>query len=116
MPRSRTPKTPHAATSKAPAALAAEIPIIRRESGYPSDPHMEERTSLLMLEALLGISSPKEFFDLLGSNNADTQKLTELFNYERDLEKLQIELVKMQRWIQEKRRRVAILFEGRDAA
>ena len=36
--------------------------------------------------------------------------------YEEELEKLQIELVKMQRWVQEKKRRIAIIFEGRDAA
>ncbi len=36
--------------------------------------------------------------------------------YERDLKLLQIELVKLQRWVQEEGRRLAILFEGRDAA
>jgi polyphosphate kinase len=36
--------------------------------------------------------------------------------YERQKELLQIELLKMQRWIKETGQRVAILFEGRDAA
>ena len=36
--------------------------------------------------------------------------------YEKDLEALQVELVKLQRWVTESRARVAILFEGRDAA
>ena len=36
--------------------------------------------------------------------------------YERDLRALQIELVKMQHWVARTGRRVAILFEGRDAA
>jgi polyphosphate kinase 2 len=36
--------------------------------------------------------------------------------YWRDLEALQVELVKMQRWVEAKGRRVAIVFEGRDAA
>ena len=36
--------------------------------------------------------------------------------YEKELEGLQVELVKMQRWVQLKGRRIAILFEGRDAA
>ncbi len=35
--------------------------------------------------------------------------------YEKDLEKLQIELVKMQSWAKETGERIAILFEGRDA-
>ncbi len=36
--------------------------------------------------------------------------------YEKDLEKLQIELVKMQSWAKETGARIAIMFEGRDAA
>jgi polyphosphate kinase 2 len=36
--------------------------------------------------------------------------------YEKRLEKLQIELVKLQRWIREKGERVVLVFEGRDAA
>lgn len=36
--------------------------------------------------------------------------------YESELRKLQIELVKLQRWIREKRLKVVVLFEGRDAA
>ena len=37
-------------------------------------------------------------------------------DYARDLKHLQIELVKLQRWVQTEDRRLAILFEGRDAA
>lgn len=37
-------------------------------------------------------------------------------DYERQMEALQIELVKMQSWIKETDQRVAIIFEGRDAA
>lgn len=36
--------------------------------------------------------------------------------YNRELERLQIELVELQRWIKEKGLRVAVVFEGRDAA
>jgi len=41
-----------------------------------------------------------------------------LFNldYERQLEQLQVELVKWQRWVAETGQRVAVIFEGRDAA
>lgn len=41
-----------------------------------------------------------------------------MFNveYERQLEQLQVELVKLQRWIAETKQRVAVIFEGRDAA
>lgn len=46
------------------------------------------------------------------SNNG---KLDKKF-YEKELRKLQIELVKLQSWIKEKGLRVVIIFEGRDAA
>jgi polyphosphate kinase len=36
--------------------------------------------------------------------------------YERELNLLQIELVKMQRWVRDNHERIAIVFEGRDAA
>jgi len=36
--------------------------------------------------------------------------------YEKELKKLQIELVKLQRWIREKKLKVVVIFEGRDAA
>ena len=36
--------------------------------------------------------------------------------YENELKKLQTELVKLQYWVKEKGLRVAVLFEGRDAA
>ena len=36
--------------------------------------------------------------------------------YEAELEKLQIELVKLQEWIKHEGLRVAVIFEGRDAA
>ena len=76
----------------------------------------ETRSSILMLEDLLGIRSPKAFIDSLRAREIDTQKIESLLLYETELEKLQIELVRMQRWVQSRRQRVAILFEGRDAA
>ncbi|NCC62758.1 MAG: polyphosphate kinase 2, partial [Verrucomicrobiae bacterium] len=36
--------------------------------------------------------------------------------YEKELIKLQIELVKLQRWVKEKGLKVVVIFEGRDAA
>ena len=45
----------------------------------------------------------------------DKKKLEKKF-YEKELSKLQIELVKLQEWIKEKRLKVVVIFEGRDAA
>ena len=36
--------------------------------------------------------------------------------YEAELQKLQVELIKLQAWIKEKGLKVVVLFEGRDAA
>jgi polyphosphate kinase len=44
-----------------------------------------------------------------------TQKISKK-KYEEELAKLQIELVKLQRWVQHKGLKVMVLFEGRDAA
>jgi polyphosphate kinase 2 len=47
--------------------------------------------------------------------NQIKQKLNKKF-YEKELVKLQIELVKLQEWIKEKKLKVVVIFEGRDAA
>ena len=45
----------------------------------------------------------------------DTKKISSIF-YEKELEKLQVELVKLQEWIKHKGLKVVVIFEGRDAA
>jgi len=45
----------------------------------------------------------------------EVKKLTKKV-YESELEKLQIELVKLQEWIKHKKQKVVVIFEGRDAA
>ncbi|MBS1797092.1 MAG: polyphosphate kinase 2 [Acidobacteria bacterium] len=77
---------------------------------------LEKREVYLTLEDLLAVRSQTAFIEKLRERNIDTRKIAALLKYEAELEKLQIELVKMQRWVQEKRRRIAIIFEGRDAA
>ena len=46
---------------------------------------------------------------------ADTKKLSKKA-YEKELERLQIELVKLQEWIKHQKLKVLVIFEGRDAA
>jgi polyphosphate kinase 2 len=50
------------------------------------------------------------------SPNGNVLRLGKDCKYERELSRLQIELVKMQEWIRHENLRVAVLFEGRDAA
>ena len=50
-----------------------------------------------------------------GKTNEKSKKLSKK-KYEKELAKLQIELVKLQRWVKEAGLKVVVLFEGRDAA
>jgi len=72
--------------------------------------------NVLKLDELSDLHSSREFIQLLRSKNVDVRRIMSAVDYENELEQLQIELVKMQRWVQEAGKRVAILFEGRDAA
>lgn len=52
----------------------------------------------------------------LGSDHYPYSKKLEREDYDETLETLQVELVKLQAWLQNKGERVLVLFEGRDAA
>ncbi|MFK7777785.1 MAG: polyphosphate kinase 2 [Gimesia sp.] len=72
--------------------------------------------SVLLQDELSDLHSSREFIQLLRSKKVSVGKIKRSIKYEFDLEYLQVELVKMQRWVQETGKRVAIIFEGRDAA
>lgn len=71
---------------------------------------------VLTQEELRGLKSSRDFFALLRKKHFDFKALKNALSYEQELRLLQVELIKLQRWVQEHERRVAILFEGRDAA
>ena len=71
---------------------------------------------VLTKEELSDLHSSREFIQLLRSKKVSVGKIKRAIDYESQLEKLQIELVKMQKWVQDTGRRLMILFEGRDAA
>lgn len=62
------------------------------------------------------IKSRADLEAVLQEKGRDYSKALFNIEYERQLEQLQIELVKWQRWVTENHQRVAIIFEGRDAA
>lgn len=62
------------------------------------------------------ITSREDLLDILNKKDIDTTAVLSKFNYEIEKELLQIELVKLQQWIKKNNKRVAIIFEGRDAA
>jgi polyphosphate kinase 2 len=74
------------------------------------------KKSGLTAEELAEVSSRQGLLKLLKTKNINASKALTKLRYEEELEKLQIELVKLQRDVQINGRRVAIIFEGRDAA
>ena len=62
------------------------------------------------------LSKSREFLGLLRAKKFGVGRIKRALHYERELKLLQIELVKMQRWVQTEGKRLAIIFEGRDAA
>jgi len=75
-----------------------------------------EETPKLTLEDFTKVTSNKELLDIIKSKNFPIGKVEDKLTYEEDLRNLQIELVKLQQWVSKNKKRVAIIFEGRDAA
>lgn len=97
--------TPIAVSSPAAEPVAASSPV-----------DVNEVDASILLSELRNLRTKKDLSDLFKRNSSDPRKVLETIRYEEELEKLQIELVKLQRWVQAKGKRIAILFEGRDAA
>jgi len=71
---------------------------------------------LFSLDELKNISTREELLKKIKEKKKPYQKIESTFLYEEELRNLQIELVKLQRWIFKENKRLVILFEGRDAA
>ncbi|TAE72121.1 MAG: polyphosphate kinase 2 [Bacteroidetes bacterium] len=71
---------------------------------------------ILTQDELNTINSANALKKLLTSKDFNVKKILKDIKYEEELEALQIELVKMHQWVKETRKRIAIIFEGRDAA
>lgn len=67
-------------------------------------------------EHLVKAKRRKELIEIAEQENINIQKALYTLRYEEELRLLQIELVNFQQWVKKKGLRVAIIFEGRDAA
>jgi len=108
-----------AAPESEPEAIAnhlREEAVAEALDSAPDFPESQGPDLYLRAEELSDLHSSRDFIQLLRSKSVDVGKIQSAIKYEYELEALQIELVKLQRWIQESGRRIAILFEGRDAA
>jgi polyphosphate kinase 2 len=81
------------------------------------DTESEENIPNPLLEDDLNkINSNRGLLTLLRQRGFSTKKVLSTLRYEAELEKLQIEMVRLQRTVQQTGRRIAIVCEGRDAA
>jgi polyphosphate kinase 2 len=79
-------------------------------------PPRTKASTTLKPEDLAQVTTRKGLVQLLRSKQVDVKRAARALQYERELRQLQVELVKLQRDVQMNGRRVAIVFEGRDAA
>lgn len=70
----------------------------------------------LSIEDLKSVETKTELIEKLNQKGIDVSKIISKIEYEQELKCLQIELVKLQQWVKANNKRVAVIFEGRDAA
>jgi polyphosphate kinase 2 len=125
MAKKTAQKRTDAKTDSAPGQSAAAGKIASLKKGQSETALTQEekivgktlkKTVPLSEKDLAAVNTKKGLLQLLSTKNVDVNKALIKLRYEQELEKLQIELVKLQRAVQLEGRRVAIIFEGRDAA
>jgi polyphosphate kinase 2 len=70
----------------------------------------------LSSEDFQNANNKQDLLSLMEEKSSAFKKVKRTISYNEELRLLQIELVKLQRWISNNNKRVAIIFEGRDAA
>lgn len=75
-----------------------------------------ENKGKLTIEDFKTITTNEELVAVIKKKRVPFSKVEKLMLYEEELRNLQIELVKLQQWIAKNNKRVAVIFEGRDAA
>ncbi len=77
---------------------------------------MEEEIPKLTIKDFQKATSNQELQEIIEQKSIPIEKVKKRLFYEKELKNLQIELVKLQQWVSKNKKRVAIVFEGRDAA
>lgn len=67
-------------------------------------------------EQLLSAKSREDLIKIAEKNDVPISKALRKLKYEAELRQLQSELMKLQRWVADNKMRLAVIFEGRDAA
>lgn len=100
------------ATDRLGGALAHDDTARWRKSEPPEVTTKRWLTS----EDLRRLNTKNGLIKLLDARKFNVTRISEILRYEEELALLQIELVKLQRWVNATKARVAVIFEGRDAA
>ena len=77
---------------------------------------MAESKPTLEAKDFIEAKTSKELFSIMNTKGISSPKVLDVLAYEKQLRDLQIELVKLQQWVLKENKRVAVIFEGRDAA
>lgn len=72
--------------------------------------------NIISNQTIDNIQSKEDLWALLKESKINYDKVQERVQYAEELEQLQIELLKLQNWVLKNKKRVVIIFEGRDAA
>ena len=70
----------------------------------------------LTIDDFKNVSTNDDLLRLIKDKGVKIDKVAEKIAYEKELKVLQVELVKLQQWVAKNNKRVAVIFEGRDAA
>ncbi len=70
----------------------------------------------LTREDFESVKSNDELMTLIKEKGIPFDKVQEKLTYESELRSLQVELIKLQKWVAKTKQRVAVIFEGRDAS
>ena len=62
------------------------------------------------------LNSNKGLFALMSKEPLSVERALRYVDYERKLKRLQTEFIRMQKWIIQNKKRLIVIFEGRDAA
>ncbi len=77
---------------------------------------MNKMEKMLTVDDFLGIKSRDELIERAQEKKIDIDNHLDNLEYEKELKRLQVELVNLQHWIAKNNKRVAVIFEGRDAS
>lgn len=112
---------PHS-RSNLPAGLQSVLLVNEDGENKMTDKEVKKKSKIKSAESPLTnsdlalLNTNKGLISLLRKRDIKIKDVLEELKYEDELTRLQVELVKLQRWVQENNKRIVIIFEGRDAA